>query len=394
MATTRKTDLIFAADRSMLEAYYGMDINNSTMELLVACHEKLQSDTASVLHITTNLRAIQQSGSLLTSAGGLGGCVYGMPIFKDNTLHNLGNYIIHDELPMFLKNQRRTATLAGLIITPHDLRLGCIDYLSFGAHYFGTYNLSARLQDNITSKDLEDVYSEQRGIVSALSAHINASTSLNNKAESIAEAVERSYLLRMLYFEAILEYVLLFQNDQPAQNAAIQHELYNKNAKDLIFALNPALATRFSLANFHSSPMQINHYLVSAARHNRIITDYRPEHFYDYLCRRLQFYIHKYLLDDEANFKGHLLFRHFDEREYFEQSLAEELWTEAEQENYNLLTYRMPKGEVGMLPRFATKIFIGHPQGTGWQQGQEAHIQLIKVLATKHTAMRDPYSKK
>lgn len=388
MAEARSTDLIFTADYSELQSYYGNAVNSSIIELLQKCHVKMQS-CKGVLHVTTNLAAIIGSKTLLMSAGGLGGCVYGIPIDDNGLVHNLGDYIIDDELPMFLANQSRAAEIESIEITSDLLRLGCVDYLDFGSTYYDYYLSSEYLNSRISTTELSQAYGQQNQVVNELHERLSSDESFDSKMVAIKESSSASYIVRMLYFEVALEYTFLHQNNQAVIEWSERNELYNKATKDLVFSLNPQLATRFSLKNFHSSPSDIDNYLQS----NDIILNYEPGQFYQYLYKRLDYYIYRYLLNAPDNFKGHVLFRFFGERELFEADLAKRLWDEAKQKRVSILTYRLPKGEVGVLPGSA-KVSSATVLDGACMPGRSLEITLASQLSTAHTAMRDPYTKR
>lgn len=388
MVKARSTDLIFTADYSELQSYYGDVADSALIERMQKCHTKMQN-CKSVLHVTTNLAAIADSKTLLMSAGGLGGCVYGVPVDESGVIHNLGGYIINDELPMFLKNQSRIAEIECIEIIPNSSQFGCVDYLDFGSAYYDCYTSSEYLRSRIDMDKLLQTYEQQSKIVGELHARLSSSANTDNTMAAIVNSSASSYIVRMLYFEVVIEYLFLHQDNQSAREWAKRAELYNKAAKDLVFELNPELATKFSLKNFHSSPSSVDEYLQSCS----VIVDYRPGQFYEYLSKRLTYYIDRYLLKTTNNFKGHLLFRHFDERELFEADLAQRLWNEAKQKEVGIVTYRLPKGEVGVLPipAKANKALISN--GT-CVSGESLDIALSDQLATAHTAMRDPYTNK
>lgn len=392
MAGAREADLILSPDKLLLGDYYDYGVEATTVDFLVECHTKLRTETASILHLTTNLKAILKSKSLFMSGGGLGGCVYGVPLYKDGSIHNLGDYITRSELPMFLKNQQRSEPIEGVILTPDNTRYGYVDYLNFGTTYLNIYRSSASLMDDISVSRLDQVYDKQSKLVQLLYNVLDGSGSLGDKVYASYETSQQSLLVRMLYFEVVLEYVFLLQADQHAQSSRTRYELYNAHAKDLIFTLNPQLATRFSLANFTSSPPQIDEYLKRKARQGEIIISYDTEQFFAYLAKRLKAYMQMYLLNDTNNFKGHVLFRYFDKRKELETGLARRLWREAEAGGYTILTYRLPKGEIGVVP-CAVSAFVGILEDQRWMRGAQIELTLARELATKHSIMRNPYDK-
>lgn len=375
--------MIFKPTSTELAAFYGSHVDNTTIKALATCHQYLEDNTAAMLHLTTSLDAIVASGKLVMSAGGLAGCLYGTPVYANGKIHNLGAYLQDQELPMFLRNQQRTAPIKSILAVPSKSKVGCLDYLSFGEQYLEAYRLLPALHQSIPLANYEKLFAEHLAMAMALHKTLSTYHDIEHSIASIERAVQASPIIRMLYFEIILEYVFLFQNDRQAMDARRNNQLYNAHAKTLVFALNPQLATRFSLKHFNASPRDISAYLVQKSNDNDVIVKFVPNHFYDYLIKRMAFYVNHYLLADVDNFRGHILFRCFDQRLPFEVFVAQKAWQEAKANGYNMVTYRLPKGEVGLLPNNETSFY---------HNNTELDLKLSPSLATTATAMRDPYN--
>lgn len=395
MPSTSQTNMIFDINKAMLTEYY-TDVPAATIDFLSQCHRKIIKETHSLLHLTTNLEGIKKSSNILMSAGGLAGCMYTVPVFSNGVAHNLGNYLLSDELPMFLRNQNRDGVLIdGVLIEIPKPKFGCIDYLAFGKQYSDHYEGSSYLKQKISAAEIDAVLQEQRQVLHRLFTDCqNESLQSQQISAAIAHACEKSYLVRMLYFEIAIEFVFLHQDDDTVSQYTQQKEVYNRYAKDMVFKLNPELATRFSLSNFKSTPQQIVDYLQTKSSQNKVIRNFNQHLFYGYIKKRFAMFIERYFLNDESNLKGHLLFRNFDERHTFEILLAEQLWDEANRLGFNVLSYRMPKGELGIMPNAAFKTNVGKRLGESWEKGDLLNLSLSRELATKHTVMRNPYGKK
>jgi hypothetical protein len=193
----------------------------------------------------------------------------------------------------------------------------------------------------------------------------------------------------MFFFEVLLEYIFLEQNNSTNTRVLERKELYNKPVKDMVFGLNPELATRFSLKNFHASAEEIDKYLCD---HKNLIRGYTQGSFPSHLIKRLAQYIESYTLLRPDNLKGHVLFRDFDEREYLEIELAKRLWDEAQRKEVTIVTYRLPKGEIGLMPGKISS-YVAKCCSKGYKRGEALSLKLDNKLAVRNTAMRDPYTK-
>lgn len=390
MANPSSTDLIFQPTRQVLATQYGADAHSEVVNRLVACHEKLRNDTQAVLHLTTNFQSIADSGYLAMSAGGLAGCVYGTPVYADGSMHNLGVFLAGHELPMFLQNKGVTAAIDGLVIQPADIRYGCVDYLAFGHVYWDAYLKTHMLRHRIKPLEVRTASDRERGVATHLQQKLLTASGPDAVTGAIDAAVQVSRIIQMLFFEIILEYVFLYQNDSIATQALAQSEMYNAHPKKLIFALNPAMAVKFSIANFTCSLAVINAYLTERATSVGIFTDYQPAVMYDYVATRLQYYLERYVIDDPDNLAGHVLFRYFDQRKYLETVLAQTVWRDAAARGVTVLTYVLPKGEIGVLPG-AAKVYRATLATSKITHQEKLNLHLVRRMHVGKTQMRDPY---
>ena len=327
------------------------------MNFLKSCDNKLKAATG-LLHITTNLDKIIKSSELKPSAGGLGGVVYTVPIFTEGKLHNLGSYLINEEMPMFLKRQGREEKLKYIEIEPKDeIKLGHVDYLNWGKNY-----LNLCQNENFNIKNLSNsVAIEQKRIEEILQ---------NDNIKQLSNLLLQSNVLKMIYFETVLE--ILFSCQIPNSN----DELVNKSVKNLIYSKNPKMVGKFSLSNFSAK-----------------IDDWKEQIEPQKLIEKLRANMIKYLTDEE-NLAGHILFREFGFREKLEKQFADLLWAEAEREGINVLTYSIPKGEMGVLPIGKFNFYESKIQNGKSYKLRKLNLTIVKELVTKETILRNPYTDK
>jgi hypothetical protein len=313
------------------------------------CVDKLKK-AEGFLHLTTNLNKLKQSGELKVSSGGLGGVVYAAPVFSDGKLHNLAAYLRDKEMPMFLKRRGIVdKKINGILIeSKNELNIGVVDYLEWGERY------------NETAGGIIDTASEKAMIEELL---------VINNIQKISKLLLSSAVLRPLYFETILE--TLFRGQQSNSNC----ELNNQTVKGIVFQLNPKLVGAFSMKHITCT-------LEELVKHIDI----------DVFVANLKNNLQKYFISNENNLAGHTLFRNGDIREYLDIELAKQLWTEASQKRYSVLTYPIPKGEMGILPTGDFDFYECDIQNEKCQKLQKLDLHIRKELVTQETVLRSPNS--
>ncbi|MDR2571008.1 MAG: hypothetical protein LBD23_12085 [Oscillospiraceae bacterium] len=297
------------------------------------------------------------------SAGGLGGVVYVVPTFENGELHNLGQYLIDEELPMFIKSQgKENIKTDYILIEPTSgLNIGVVDYLNWGSYYADIAN------GLIDSEMLASKIDSEKRIIEKLISTLN-----QTKVEdvtTISKLIEYSVVLKPVFFETILETLFL------QQPKSFDCELSNSIVKNLIFKLNPKLTQKFSMNNITCTITDLFFY-----------TDIQ------FLYTRLNKNISKYFINNENNLIGHLMFRGFEIRQLVEYKFAKKLWEEAKEKNINIITYQIPKGEFGVLPVDNFKFFKCKIENGRIYKLEEIDIKLERELIIKNTVMRNPYT--
>jgi hypothetical protein len=321
----------------------------------------------------------------------LGGVVYSVPVLGDS-IHNLGLYLSEHEILFFARGAYSGQNnKSAILFSTEKPRVGLVDYLSFGKTYHEIYASSEYLQKTIDPEQLALLVKRNQLVVTQVKQYLlDMDANCLYTLEEFATFLAESPLIQMLYFELLLEFVYLFQNDAESHRSIDNFELYSNNAKQLIFTLNPELANGFSLKKITSPPDMVEAYLKQMSYEGTVIEDYKSGQFKSYLKSRLyeqlEFYFH-----DNRNLVGHVLFRCFNERRVFELQLAEILWEEAEQKNVQAVSYRMPKGEIGLLPgKYHTE--TGYIVGGEFIKQSISDLTVSRAFSSKVTGiMRNPY---
>ncbi|MBP9798226.1 hypothetical protein KBC70_03715 [Candidatus Woesebacteria bacterium] len=397
--------------------------------------DMLHNDKIYLAHITSNLDAIKAQGRIYSSGGCLVGSVYCTPVTKsdnDNSfkLHNLGNYIFHEEAPRSL-GTIKTNDLDLLLLEislkdkVHD-PIG-IDYLRLGQLHFDIYSdLEFLLSINERSKLRRIVEKKIHSSLDLLNRVIGIDT-LNSRVESTdiidcaTKSIGKMPVLGYMYFEVFSEYIMLHEDNDDAKNSHASGELHNASYKRLVFELFPQLLNNFSLSEFTPSFTD----LAKSVNQANIISDFSEEHMLDYISRRLIYLIQSRLLARDANkigikhirwkfdelsqhfapLMGHLIHRelrsfgrypHF--YFYFDQTKALQIWnywnSMAVQIPFNGI---IPKGEVGINPAvsdseyriYSTKVYYREDGGTSVKIDKELDLELVpRLVDLKFTYMR------
>ena len=357
MINTENSDIITALDSISLDRHF-------SSEHFRSCAEKIKGATG-LLHITTNLEAIKASKHLKPSAGGLGGAVYTVPVFESGDFHNLGTYLRDEEIPMFLRNQGKDISkIDSILIEPADgLRIGIVNYLEWGNYYYDIAFSSIDKKDLAAKVDFEKRIAEDIVTMFEQSDWIDP--------QKMSPLIARSAIIKPVFFETILEYLFSQQTQNP------DNELSNGVVKNIIFHLNPELAKIFSLNNFTCLP-----------------EDMKPYADIQSLLAKLCANINKYFVMNEKNLTGYVMFRGFNLRKLLEQEFAKILWDEAARKEINVITYPVPKGELGALPVCGFEFFQCDIQDNRCHRSCKINLQIDQELTVKNTVMRNPYAKR
>lgn len=386
-------------------------------------------------HITPKLSQIITHRSIQPSGGCLVGSIYCTQLFKEGKIfriHNLGRYILNKEAPWLLN---RTSGSLGSLIIEIDLKgnkshnLKGIDYLRLGEIHFDKYKKLEHLLSYRERKNLEKICTDR--IKKSLnylafcgevfrSSGSNSNIAKDRFIRKFIENIDRLPILGYFYFEAISEYIMLYQDNYEAIRYKELGEFYVPSFKNLVPAQFSKLSSGFSLGKFKPSLK----FLLQYFSKNKIFKVFVPDHFISYLVDKIIFLTNTRLLSDEktcVNFNntfedfdnlsrcfkpllGHLIYRELrsfgrypDFYFYFDQNKAIDLWNYWNCMNITIpFNGVIPKGELGINPanpdlkyKFYSCDVENGPDDSYFQIDKELNIKIEPMLVNlRHTFMR------
>lgn len=338
-----------------------------------------------LLHITSSLKKIKESQALYPSGGALGACIYGVPLRTDCKIHNLAEFILGYELPRSLAARGKNDSQIGILaIHLHPDNFKTSNEESSGIDYvrFGTLRINAFYQltkKGVLPKEeiqrLKNLVIEQMKIsmpfLQTCSNYDMGKISNKEFKKLFQTTLDLVTSLRTVYFEILLEYVLLFQNDQVACQYKEQRELYNWHHKKMIFELCPFLFKNFKLTYFNPPLDNVLIYLKEKSMQGKIICNFSEEHFLEFIKWRAAQYIRFKILDgndpaggnftfdqmvrQNPSFVGHIIHREIKNVHEYEKEMAINLWDYWDKNNILCPIYSpVPKGEIGINPAYTS----------------------------------------
>jgi len=230
-------------------------------------------------------------------------------------------------------------------------------------------------------------------------------------------------ILGYLYFEAISEYLMLFQDNENAKKYAEVGELYNPTYKELMYTLCPQLRYNFKLNSFKPRITEIQDQL----EYKKIFKKLNPHHLKKWIMERLAYLTKARLLNNESldwcaflwnleglakhvkSMVGHLIhreLRNFNRYPsfyfYFDQTKALQVWNYWNHMDLEVIFNGViPKGEVGInpaLPNLKYRIYKGRKYSANgfWyvEPTEELNIKIEpKLVDLRYTTMRGNYKK-
>ena len=401
----------------------------------------IKSDTVYLAHITYNLDEILKNHIIFSSGGCLAGSIYCAPLVMQGgklRMHNLGVYVMEVEAPMMIGNKggkKEPDILLFEVKTDKDAHRNLIgiDYLRMGEVHYSIYR---QLEYLLSYKERFEL---QKTIVSKMKQSLDY-LSLCREFYYSGGELEPDYFLNVfvnniqflpilgyLYFEAISEYLMLFQDNKEAKKYAEAGELYNPTYKELMYALQPKLKQNFKLSGFQPSAEVLLAYL----KQSDIFTKFDGNQFKDWLARRLVYLTNARLFGnanqgdiDWRGFRwdfdnlaehakplvGHLIhreLRNFGRYPsfyfYFDQTKALQAWNYWNHMDIEIpFNGVIPKGEVGInpaLPDLAYKVFrgkyvIGDSGFSYVEPAEELDISVEpKLVDLRYSSMRNKQEK-
>ena len=255
------------------------------------------------------------------------------------------------------------------LIEPAEIKFGIIDYLAFGELY---YNIFKKSDYAINSEEIEKIKREEYKRIE----EVCVATTIG---QELFECINSSKLLKMITFETLLE--CLFMRQLKYHN----EEMNNKDVKSLIYETSPELSKHFFSSNF-----LLKSEIFEKVKESRRFDVTNIEEYFIFLLKEKA---KKYFTNNQLNLIGHIIYRYFDYRELFEQELAKIIWKEAQDNKISVLTYLLPKGEVGILPVKLTNVKIVDNYKGIIMAKDRADIRIERKLSTKYV-MRNPVNRK
>jgi len=386
-----------------------------------------------LVHITPQLEQIENSEVLLPSGGCLGASIYCTPLRSDGRLHNLSEFIIQRELPLSLTAQKKIVDSLDIVAIQLDqanfaianqLQSG-VDYLRLGPSYLWIFNDAADYC-NLSQAEWAPVrdivlgqFNRTRTFLELCAAHgLEDLASLEFEA-LLSEAICNMPLLGYVYFEVLLEYVLLFQNDTMAMRYRDENEMYVWHFKQLVFDMCPFLFKGFRLSQFNPRVVDVANYLQEKAEGSLIIRGFSMAEFSRFVQYRIAHYVrYKLLADGSVSPVGtswtdlccslpsligllvHRELRNIPElRELYllyKSIRATVIWTHWRTQQV-LVPYSciVPKGEVGLNPLFRDlkyKVFLAKLDGVSGTLhiDREMRVKLgVALVDSRFSIMKD-----
>ena len=373
MAEAKTYSIIKPLTYKIISEYF----HSENTDFIIRCHRK-NIESNSYLHLTVNSTAILESKNIFLSAGGLGSCVYAVPIFSDGRIHNLGAYIKDIELPAASSREQQ---VKGFVIkVDYETNVGIVDYLSFGRQYITTYEESNDIRKRIKHNELVNKSEIELLLAKKLLSLLSGDYGTQSLKE-INKVINKSNILNVLLFEVMNEYFTVI-----CRASETTDEMYSDGMKNLVYELCPDMRSKFSLSRFKPNLISIVNYL------NQNVSRFSTDDFLSYVNTRMIEFINKYIIEDNRNLMGQVLFRCFDSRIDFEKKLSDEILANARKNNISVVSYFLPKGEVGVLPSIGTKIFSASIVDNHCSNLKTTSVTLSdKLIPHKYSILRKPY---
>lgn len=368
-----------------------------------------------ILHLTPNMKEIKKSKKIYSSGGGLGACVYGVPLRNNQKLHNLASFIYEYELPIFLRSQQKKVNIDVLAIRIPNEDLNSINsikkvnYLDWGNYYLQAFLCTeVRHNDVINLKMKTEIKNVQKYILPFQDLTFLRNMSPKEFLLLFNEAISNFPTLRVPYFETVLEYLFLFQDSKMALQYKKVGEIYNPSVKKLIFDVNTRLQEKFSLNYFDT----LLERLAKHIKKGGFVQSFSEIRFYNFIRWRfshnIRFHIMQRhllpltllsfdeILTHSPSLLGYILFRNFRNQLNLEENLSKLLWSQWKKDGTKILTYsNLPKGEIGILPSVSkkTRIYSARIQNGTAVLEKELDIKIVeRLINSEITIMRSPES--
>ena len=242
----------------------------------------------------TAFKNIIQDKTVYSSGGCMLGGLYCVPMYmEDNNklrLHNLGAYYFKKEIPMMKNDLHSCVKPKGLIfeIECSNVKINGINYLDFGKLNFAfllnsIYKLSNKeinlLINQVNTNILNSksfILETQKLYTTGIQSYYTAKKYMELFNSTIPELNMLGYAL----FEAILKYIVTFQNDAISLAYKNRNEVFNWHYKDLIYESFPFLHEKFMLEKIYFDEKKFCNFI----KERKLITNFSKEHFTLNIC--------------------------------------------------------------------------------------------------------------
>ncbi len=350
-----------------------------------------------MVHGTSNFEAILSSGVLYASAGCLVGAVYGAQVFPEDKnvfrIHNLGEYILHHEVPSILSAHKKIKQVNNLLLLEIDLPKNSnplkagVDYLRMGGIH---YSLYSSLQYLLSSRERHDIERNVATMLQGSMGFLAYCHHLFQDGPQLSLAESRKFMARLndasrelpmlgyLYFEAVSEYLMLNSTDPTTLRLAHRREFNNWLYKQLMYDIYSDLRGNFSIGRFNPSQEELIAYLDKAKKKGHV--NIQSDDMLMYVASRVMFWVNTRFFSNPgksinwlntaltfngfaerlAPLIGHCIHRQLREQDryrefyfYFDHMKALEVWNYWNKAGIAIpFNGVFPKGEIGINPAF------------------------------------------
>ncbi|RJR24753.1 hypothetical protein C4578_02430 [Candidatus Microgenomates bacterium] len=396
-------------------------------------------DRVYLAHVTPNFHNIRENHILYPSAGCLVGSIYCTPLSKIDgklRMHNLGEFIFNREMPLFAKftDKERREPLEILVFevelpeTSKNNLVG-VDYLRLGDIHFNTHKDLEYLLSPDERFELQEICVNRIRRAFNYLCTCNRICHSNTKMDDVEflkmfiEAINSLPILGYFYFEALAEYIMLYQDNEEARKFSSLGEYYSPSYKEMVFYLCPHLSKNFSLREFKPTLEEVAGYINKKG----IINNFDRNKMLRYLAKRLAFLTNARLFSRDAKLMnweclrwdfeelsremkpllGHLIHRElrtFGRYPYFyfyyDQYKALEIWNYWNHMNIAIpFNGIIPKGEVGINPAHPNLCYRTYSTKVIRENGymyldlkKELELEIVpKLVDPKFISMRNKY---
>lgn len=261
-----------------------------------------------ILHITRDIKIINETSTLYPSAGCLVGCIYGTQLFEQPDgrfrMHNLGRHILLKEAP--LAGKTPTPLIIEVLFNEcsDGTVLSGINYLKLGKIHYEIYENLKHLLSPAERSELEmRVTRKIRNSLNFISmCYLNYNGHKKMPGREFIKMVNKTIpnlaILGYMYFEAIAEYTMLFSTDDASESMKREGEFNNTIYKDFLLDIYEKIG-QFKLSDFNLSVTDIETKIGALNSDGRSNIDI--DNLFDYLSTRISDMVTNLLLSDPSS---------------------------------------------------------------------------------------------